>query len=327
MAVLVTGGAGYIGSFCCAALSAAGQDFVVLDDLSTGHREAIPGAKLYVGSIADSMLLHRIFTDERIDSVIHFAGSSLVGESFSLPGKYFRNNVAGTLTLLESMAGHDVKHIVFSSSAAVYGEPDAIPIPETAPTAPINPYGDSKLMIEVMLRRFSVSAGLRYVALRYFNVAGAAADGTRGEDHRPETHLIPLLLTALQSGKEFNLFGDDYPTRDGSCIRDYVHVEDLIDAHILALDYLKGGGENAVFNLGSGDGFSVFEILHAAQELLGVKARLNIAGRRAGDPAVLVASSRSAREVLNWNPGKTDVETILKTAHAWHKAQPEGYGG
>lgn len=325
MSVLVTGGAGYIGSFCCAALYAEGRPFAVIDNLSTGHAEAIEYAKLYRGDISDMALLREVFERESVDSVIHFAGSSLVGESGADPKKYFRNNVCGSLSLFECMAEFGVRHIVFSSSAAVYGDSDVMPLTEEAETRPVNTYGDSKLMIEMMLRRFDSAYGTKYAALRYFNVAGAAADGSRGEDHRPETHLVPNLLKSIEERSVFNLYGDDYPTRDGTCVRDYIQVEDLIAAHILALDYLKGGGDSAAFNIGSGAGFTVMEMIRAAETVTGREVRLNISERRPGDPAALVASSARAKAVLGWQPEISRVEDIIKTAYAWHKKNPKGY--
>lgn len=283
MAILVTGGAGYIGSHCVAALIERGADVVVVDDLSKGHREALKGGRLYVGSVADRAFLDDVFSREPIEAVIHFAAFSLVGESMQVPEQYFRNNVTAGLTLIETMLAHKVPYLVFSSTAATFGEPEYVPIDEAHPQNPTNPYGESKLIVEKMLKWCDLAHGLKFCALRYFNVAGAWHDGSIGEDHRPESHLIPLILQVAQGKREqLSLFGTDYPTKDGTCIRDYIHVEDLIDAHFLALDYLKRTNTSAAFNLGNGQGFSNREIIEAAA---GSPATPSPSGRRAAAPA------------------------------------------
>ena len=281
MAILVTGGAGYIGSHCVAALIERGADVVVVDDLSKGHREALKGGRLYVGSVADRAFLDDVFSREPIEAVIHFAAFSLVGESMQVPEQYFRNNVTAGLTLIETMLAHKVPYLVFSSTAATFGEPEYVPIDEAHPQNPTNPYGESKLIVEKMLKWCDLAHGLKFCALRYFNVAGAWHDGSIGEDHRPESHLIPLILQVAQGKREqLSLFGTDYPTKDGTCIRDYIHVEDLIDAHFLALDYLKRTNTSAAFNLGNGQGFSNREIIEAARRVTGHPIPVREEGRR-----------------------------------------------
>lgn len=326
MSILVTGGAGYIGSHCVAALLERGEDVVVADNLVTGHKEALKGGRFYEGDVSNRAFLDQLFEREHIDAVIHFAAFSLVGESVNLPEKYFRNNVVGGLTLMESMVAHEVPYLVFSSTAATYGEPEYTPIDEVHPQNPTNPYGESKRIVESMLKWSDRAHGLGFVPLRYFNVAGAWRDGNIGEDHRPETHLIPMILKAAQ-GKipSLKLFGTDYPTRDGTCIRDYIHVEDLIDAHFLALDYLRAGNPSTAFNLGNGQGFSNREIIEAARRVTGAEIPVEEAPRRAGDPATLVASSRKAKEVLGWEPKHPDVEDVIASAWRWHSAHPNGY--
>lgn len=327
MAILVLGGAGYIGSHAVDQLVTRGFDVVVVDNLVTGHRGAInQQARFYQGDCRDKAFLETVFEQETIDGVIHFAAFSLVGESVEQPLKYFNNNTYGMMELLEVMKDHDVKHIVFSSTAATYGEPKEVPIKETAPTDPKNPYGESKLMMEKMMKWCDEAYGMKYVALRYFNVAGAKADASIGEDHDPETHLVPIILqVALGQREQLMIFGDDYDTPDGTCIRDYVQVEDLIDAHIRALNYLKEGNESNTFNLGSNNGYSVKEMLDAAREVTGKEIPAKIAPRRAGDPAKLVASSDKAKEILGWSPSYTDVKDIIKTAWNWHVSHPKGY--
>lgn len=327
MSILVTGGAGYIGSHCVAALLERGADVVVADNLSTGHRAALKGGRLYVGDVGDRAFLESIFKQESIEAVIHFAAFSLVGESVEIPARYFRNNVTAGLSLIEAMVAHRVPYLVFSSTAATFGEPEHIPIVETDRQEPTNPYGESKLIVERMLRWCDEAYGLKYCALRYFNVAGAWHDGSIGEDHRPETHLIPVILQVAQGRRDkLSLFGSDYPTRDGTCVRDYIHVEDLIGAHFLALDYLRGGNPSAAFNLGNGQGFSNREIIEAARRVTGHPIPTVEAPRRPGDPAALVASSRKAVEVLGWKPKYTNVEDIIASAWRWHAAHPDGYG-
>lgn len=326
MSILVTGGAGYIGSHCVAALIDRGVDVVVVDDLSKGHKDALKGGRLYVGSVADKVFLSDVFEKENIEAVIHFAAFSLVGESMQIPDVYFRNNVTAGLSLIETMIEHKVPYLVFSSTAATFGEPENIPILEEDRQVPTNPYGESKLIVEHMLKWCDKAYGLKFCALRYFNVAGARADGSIGEDHRPESHLIPLILQVAQGKREkLSLFGTDYPTKDGTCVRDYIHVEDLIDAHMLALDYLRAGNPSTAFNLGNGQGFSNREIIEAARRVTGHPIPVTEEGRRPGDPATLIASSGKAMEVLGWKPKYTNVEDIIATAWKWHSTHPDGY--
>lgn len=327
MAILVTGGAGYIGSHTVAALLERGEEVVVLDNLQTGHRGALLGGKLYEGDLRDKELLAKCFAENDIDAVIHFAANSLVGESMQKPVKYYDNNVYGTLCLLEAMDAADVRRIVFSSTAATYGEPERVPIQESDRTQPTNVYGETKLMMERMMSWFDQVLGIKYVALRYFNAAGAHDSGKIGEDHRPESHLVPLVLqTALKQRESIAVFGDDYPTEDGTCIRDYIHVSDLADAHLLAVDYLRKGESSNVFNLGIGTGFSVKEVIETAKKVTGLDIPVVMQPRRAGDPAVLVASSQKAREVLGWNPKREKLEEIIQSAWNWHQSRPNGYG-
>ena len=327
MASLVTGGAGYIGSHCVAALLDQGADVVVVDDLSKGHRQAVKGGRLYIGDVADQHFLDGVFSRENVEAVIHFAAYSLVGESMSIPDEYFRNNVTAGLTRLRSMVAHKVPYLVFSSTAATFGEPVRTPIEEDDPQVPTNPYGESKLIVEKMLKWCDRAYGLKYCALRYFNVAGARADGSIGEAHRPETHLIPLILSVAQGRRDsLKLFGTDYPTPDGTCVRDYIHVEDLIDAHMLALEYLKRENTSNAFNLGNGTGFSNRQIIDAARRVTGHPIPVVEEGRRPGDPAVLIASSKKAMDVLGWQPKYTNVEEIIRTAWNWHSIHPDGYG-
>lgn len=327
MAILVAGGAGYIGSHMVKDLVEHGQEVVVADNLSTGHRDAInPNAKFYEGDIRDRKFLDKIFDNEDIEAVVHFAAFSIVPESMSKPLKYFDNNTGGMITLLEAMRDHNIKYIVFSSTAATYGVPEHMPIKETDPQNPINPYGLSKLMMEKMMHWADKAYGIKFVALRYFNVAGAAPDGTIGEDHGPETHLVPIILQVAQGKrKELSIFGDDYNTPDGTNVRDYVHVMDLADAHILAIKYLEAGNESNAFNLGSSTGFSNKQILEAAREVTGEPIPAKIAPRRPGDPDSLVAASDKARDVLGWDPKYDDVHDIIATAWKWHSTHPKGY--
>ena len=327
MAILVLGGAGYIGSHTVYELIAAGRDVVVADNLLTGFRAAVhPKARFYELDIRDQAALDKLFETEQIEGVIHFAASSQVGESMKDPLKYYDNNLYGTTVLLRSMVAHGVDKIVFSSTAATYGEPQRVPILESDPTVPTNCYGETKLSMEKMMRWTSQAHGLRYVALRYFNACGAHPSGAIGEAHDPETHLIPLILQVPNGKREnISIFGDDYPTPDGTCIRDYIHVTDLAQAHILALDYLMNGGENNVFNLGNGVGFSVKEVIDVARKVTGHAIPAEICPRRAGDPAQLVASSEKAKSVLGWKPQFADLETIVSTAWAWHQSHPHGY--
>lgn len=327
MAVLVTGGAGYIGSHTVAALLEKGEEVVILDNLRQGRREAVLGGTLYEGDLLDAQLLDRVFASHDIDGVIHFAACSLVGESMRDPGKYYRNNVYGTLCLLEAMKRAGVSRIVFSSTAAVYGEPERVPIDEEDRTLPTSVYGETKLAMERMIRWFGDIHGIRFVSLRYFNAAGAHESGRIGEDHRPETHLIPLILqVALGKRDHIAVFGDDYPTEDGTCIRDYIHVSDLADAHILALERLRRGGGSAVYNLGTGKGYSVRQVIAAAREVTGHPIPARVEPRRAGDPAVLVASPARAKAELGWEPRRSDLHNLIATAWAWHRRHPDGYG-
>lgn len=327
MAVLVTGGAGYIGSHAVAALLEKGEEVVVVDNLYQGHREALLGGKLYVGDLRDEAFLDQVFAENDIDGVIHFAANSLVGESMQNPGKYYHNNVYGTLCLLEAMNKANVKRIVFSSTAATYGEPEKVPIGEYDRTLPTNAYGETKLAMEKMIRWFDHAHGIKFVSLRYFNAAGAHESGKIGEDHSPESHLIPLVLQVALGQREFiSVFGDDYPTEDGTCIRDYIHVSDLSDAHVLALDRLRNGGDSAIYNLGNGTGFSVKQVIDLAREVTGHPIPAKIEARRAGDPAVLVASSERARTELGWNPRRDKLKDIISSAWEWHRIHPNGYG-
>lgn len=328
MAILVCGGAGYIGSHAVHQLIEKGEEVVIVDNLQTGHRGAIHArAKFYEGDIRDCAVLDAIFTENEIEAVIHFAANSLVGESMEKPLLYFNNNVYGMQVLLEAMVRHGIDKIVFSSTAAVYGEPKRVPILEDDATEPTNTYGETKLTMEKMMKWVSRADGVRYVSLRYFNAAGALSDGSIGEDHKTETHLIPLILQ-VPNGKRahITIYGDDYKTPDGTCLRDYIHVVDLADAHVLALEYLRKGGESDIFNLGNGQGFSVKEMIAAAEKATGKKIAAEIGARRAGDPAQLIASSDKARRVLDWQPRFTDVEEIIATAWKWHEKHPAGYG-
>lgn len=327
MTVLVLGGAGYIGSHAAHQLIREGYDVAVVDNLGTGHRAAVPKeARFYEGDIRDREFLDSVFGKEAVEGVFHFCAYSLVGESVEKPLEYFNNNVYGMQVLLEVMKAHDVDKIVFSSTAAVYGEPEVVPIKEDAKKAPTNPYGESKLMMEKMMHWCHNAYGVNYTALRYFNVAGAQKDGAIGEDHHPETHLIPIVLqTALGQREHITIFGDDYDTLDGSCVRDYLHVTDLIDAHILALKYLKQGGESTAFNLGSSQGYSVIEIVEAARKATGKEIKAEMGPRRAGDPSTLIASSDKAKSILGWQPKHDDIHEIIETAWNWHQAHPHGY--
>lgn len=329
MAILVLGGAGYIGSHTVRELIEAGRDVVVADNLLTGFKASVhPKAKFYELDIRNQAALDTLFQAEKIEGVIHFAASSQVGESMSSPLKYYNNNLYGTMVLLQAMVSHGVDKIVFSSTAATYGEPENIPILETDRALPTNCYGETKLAMEKMMSWTSRAYGLRYVALRYFNACGAHPSGEIGEAHDPETHLIPVILQVPNAQREnLSIFGGDYPTKDGTCIRDYIHVTDLAQAHILALDYLIKGGENNVFNLGNGVGFTNLEVVEMARKVTGHPIPAVIAPRRAGDPAQLVASSEKAQKILGWSPRYTDLETIVASAWNWHKKHPHGYRG
>lgn len=320
--VLVCGGAGYIGSHMAHWLATRGVRVTVLDNLSTGHREAVRWGELVEADLLDPASLERAFDGRRFDAVMHFCARSLVGESMTQPYAYYANNVAGTLNLLEAMRRHGVDRLVFSSTAAVFGQPVAECIDEEHPKAPINPYGASKLMVERILADAAAAYGLRSVALRYFNAAGASAAAGIGESHAPETHLIPnVLRAALGTGPGLKVFGDDYPTPDGTCVRDYVHVDDLAQAHHLALDFMDGHEGAQVFNLGNGQGFSVLQVIAAAREATGRDIPYTLAPRRAGDPAVLVASSDKARTVLGWRPAHAELAPIIASAWRWHQHQ------
>ncbi|MDW4366584.1 UDP-glucose 4-epimerase GalE [Staphylococcus saprophyticus] len=327
MSVLVLGGAGYIGSHAVDQLISRGYDVVVVDNLGTGHRVAVnKDARFYEGDIRDKPFLDQVFTTETIEGVFHFCAYSLVGESVEKPLAYFNNNVNGLQVLLEVMYDHQVKHIIFSSTAAVYGEPDTVPNTEADSKTPTSPYGESKLMMEKMMHWSHNAYGVNYAALRYFNVAGAKEEGTIGEDHRPETHLVPIVLqVALGQREALTIFGDDYDTEDGSCIRDYLHVVDLIDAHILAYQHLQNGGESGAFNLGSSQGYSVFEILEAARKVTNKPIEAKVGPRRAGDPSKLVASSDKAQSILGWKPKHDNIHDIIDSAWRWHNQHPNGY--
>ena len=328
MSILVCGGAGYIGSHAVHQLVEKGEDVVIVDNLQTGHHDALnPKAKFYEGDIRDAAILDKIFTENDIEAVIHFAANSLVGESVQKPLKYFNNNVYGMQVLLESMVRNHVDKIVFSSTAAVYGEPKRVPIMEDDPTEPTNPYGESKRTMEKMMKWVSRADGIRYVSLRYFNAAGALDDGSIGEDHNPESHLIPLVMkTALGQRDHIGIFGEDYPTPDGTCVRDYIHVKDLAEAHLLALEYLERGGSSDVFNLGNGAGYSVREIIETARRITGKEIKAVAEPRRGGDPSVLIASNKKAAEVLGWKP-VLGLDQIISDAWAWHSGHPNGYEG
>ena len=327
MSILVVGGAGYIGSHMVKRLIEQGQEVVVVDNLSTGHRKAVDEkARFYEGDIRNHVFLKGVFDRENINTVVHFAAFSIVPESMEKPLKYFDNNTAGMVALLEEMRDHDVKRIIFSSTAATYGVPEKSPIAENDRQAPINPYGESKLMMEKIIRWADQAYGIKFVALRYFNVAGAYPDGSIGEDHGPETHLTPIILqVAAGQRDQLKIFGDDYNTPDGTNVRDYVHVLDLVDAHILAINYLKAGNDSDVFNLGSSTGFSVKQMVEAAREVTGEPIPAEIAERRPGDPDSLIAASQKARDVLKWQPQYDDVKEIIQTAWNWKQQHPRGY--
>ncbi|SEC23710.1 UDP-glucose 4-epimerase GalE [Paenibacillus sp. GP183] len=326
MAILVTGGAGYIGSHAVAELLDKGEDVVVVDNLQQGHREAVLGGKLYEGDLRDGAFLDQVFSENTIDAVIHFAASSLVGESMKDPGKYYHNNVYGTLCLLEKMNQYGVAKIVFSSTAATYGEPEHIPILESDRTQPTNTYGETKLAMEKMMKWFDTAHGIKYVSLRYFNAAGAHIGGKIGEDHSPETHLIPIILqVALGQRTHISIFGEDYATPDGTCIRDYIHVSDLAEAHVLAVEKLRQGADSSIYNLGIGKGFSVKEVVDIARKVTGHEIPVVIEPRRAGDPAELIASSDRARRELGWKPSRDSLEAIIESAWKWHQSHPRGY--
>ena len=327
MRILVLGGAGYIGSHTVYELIDAGYEVVIIDNLLTGFKEAIhPEAKFYEGDIRDKKFLDEVFSKEKIDGVIHFAASSQVGESMTNPLKYYNNNLCGTEVLLESMMEHGIDKIVFSSTAATYGEPESIPILETDRTLPTNCYGETKLSMEKMFKWTSKAHNLRYVSLRYFNACGAHISGQIGEDHNPETHLIPLILQAASGKRDhISIFGTDYDTVDGTCVRDYIHVTDLAQAHILAVRYLMDGNKSDIFNLGNGVGFTVRQVIDEARKVTGADIKVVEEGRRAGDPATLIASSDKAKSVLGWKPEYADLSKIIETAWKWHSKHKNGF--
>lgn len=327
MKVLVVGGAGYIGSHCVKQLVAAGHEPVVVDNLVYGHRAAVAASiRLHDINLGDPAAIDRVLATERPEAVMHFAAYAYVGESVTNPLKYYRNNVAATLTLLEAMLQHGVKKFVFSSTCATYGIPEKMPITEDSPQKPINPYGQTKLDVENMLKSLAPATGLSFAAFRYFNAAGAAEDGSIGEDHDPETHLLPLAFGAAQGLKPaLQIFGNDYPTPDGTCLRDYVHVDDLSRAHIAALALLDKPGTQLFYNLGTGTPTSVLEVLKAVEKVTGLKVPANFAPRRAGDPPALYADATKAKSELHWTPKFTSIEPIVATAWRWHQAKPKGY--
>lgn len=324
--ILVTGGAGYIGSHTVRELRERGVDVVVYDNLSTGHIESIGDANFVKGDLFDVELLRKTMREYSVDSVIHFAAYSLVGESMTNPAKYYHNNVAGTLSLLDAMLAENVKYLVFSSSAATYGDCGDGLITEDSPQNPTSVYGQTKLMMEQFMQDYDKAYGMKYVALRYFNAAGAHESGEIGEAHNPESHLIPLILQVPNGKREFiSVFGDDYPTHDGTCIRDYIHVTDLADAHIRALEYLKNGGKSTHYNLGNGNGFSVKEVIDTVEKVVGKDIKRSIIERRPGDPASLVASSEKIQRELGWKPRFASLEAIVATAWKWHSTHKDGF--
>jgi UDP-glucose 4-epimerase len=318
--ILVTGGAGYIGSHLVKRLQDQNKEVVVFDNFEKGHKWAVKDVQVVEGDLRNEKDIDYVFENYKIDEVYHFAAFSLVGESMKEPYKYFKNNISGTLNLLNSMQKHKSRYIVFSSTAAVYGEPKIVPITENQPKNPTSIYGQSKLIVEEILNWYSKLDIIKYVALRYFNAAGAYSDGSIGEAHEPETHLIPLVLeTALGKRDKLYVYGDDYPTKDGTPIRDYIHVMDLIEAHILAMKWMKENEKSDVFNLGNGQGFSVLEVIKASEKVTSKKINYQVVERRPGDPAVLIASSKKAEEILNWHPQNKELEKIISDAWKWHK--------
>ena len=327
MKLLITGGTGYVGSPVVHELKKLGHELVVFDNLVYGHKKALPkDIRLIKADLLKAKVLANVLEEFGPDAVLHFAAYTYVGESVEKPEKYFRNNVIGSLNLLEAMKDFGVKKIIFSSSAAVYGQPRSIPVKEDAELSPTSPYGETKLIIEQMLRSFDVAHGIKSISLRYFNAAGADLEFGLGEDHDPECHLIPLVMkAALGKIPELKIYGDDYDTPDGTCVRDYIHIKDLAQAHILALDKLLKGGNSTVYNLGNGTGTSVNEIIEAARKVSGKKIPTKVVARRVGDPAKLIASYGKAKKELGWAPKRSDVQTIIKDAWAWHSKHPNGY--
>lgn len=321
MKVLITGGAGYIGSHTNRYLSEKGIETVVLDDLSDGHSEAVVAGNFIRGSFGDNELLDRLMTAETFDAVIHFAAFASVPDSVIRPARYYHNNVTNMQRLLDACVAHGIKYFVFSSSAATFGNPQYVPMDEAHLQKPINPYGTTKLIGEKLLQDYERAYGLRYCAFRYFCAAGDSRDGLIGEAHNPETHLIPVMIKAARNGKPFKVFGNDYDTRDGSCIRDFIHVLDLAEAHYLGMKYIMENDKSEDFNLGSSQGFTVLEMIRALQKVTGEEVPYEIAGRREGDPAVLVASNEKAKRILGWNPVNSDIETILSDAWNWEKSR------
>lgn len=324
--ILVVGGAGYIGSHMCKYLHKNDMQPVVLDNLSYGHRQSVQWGPFYEGEMADTALLRKIFSDHNIEAVMHFAAFCYVGESVEAPLKYYQNNISATLTLLTEMVEHNILNFIFSSTCATYGEPEHLPLVENFPQNPINPYGRSKLMMEQILDDLDHANGVKAVCLRYFNAAGADPDGEIGEDHNPETHLIPLVLqTALGQREELKIFGSDYPTEDGTCIRDYIHIQDLAQAHHLSLLHLLEGGGSKKYNLGNGNGYSILDVITTAETVTNKKIPYSYATRRSGDPAALVGSAALITEELNWKPEFNSLESILTTAWNWHVNHPKGF--
>ncbi len=325
MRILVTGGAGYIGSHAVRLFLARSHDVWIYDNLSEGHRAAVPRERLIVGDLAEIARLDQAILEHRIEATVHFAAFTYVGDSVRDPGKYYQNNLVNTLNLMECLRRHRIWRFVFSSTAATYGIPDRVPITEDEPQRPINPYGNGKLAVERALGEYTTAYDWSYAALRYFNAAGASPDGTIGEDHDPETHLVPLVLQAILGQKPaIEIFGTDYPTLDGTCIRDYIHVDDLADAHLLALEQLQPG-KALHYNLGIGRGYSVREVIRAAEEVTGKPVPVKEGPWRPGDPPVLVASSEKIQRELGWRPRYTDLHAILETAWRWHRSHPKGY--
>lgn len=326
MAILVTGGLGYVGSHAVKQLVDRGEEVITLDSLIYGHKEAACGSQVVIGDIADQALLRQIFSAHKIDAIMHFAAFADVGESVADPQKYYLNNISKSLAMLQVMLEFDVKMMIFSSSAATFGEPEIVPIPEDHPKNPTNPYGRSKLMLEHILQEYEHAYGLRSISLRYFNASGADPSGLIGEDHTPEHHLIPLIIdVALGKREKISVFGTDWPTPDGTCVRDYVHVTDLAQAHLLGLEALRSGKATTQYNLGNGSGYSVMEVVKMVEKVTGLPINAVPADRRPGDPAVLVASAQKITSELGWKPNYPDLETIVQTAWDWHRTHPKGF--